>query len=127
MPAVSTTATSTIARREKRKNASRRSSGAPCQTSATIVARPPIHSDAPVMCTQSATSVSHDEPASRPSWPDTERPAVNAIEPTNAGTSNATRSVSHERKISARTTEKPSVMTMNAWPKRVCVIGDRSP
>ena len=79
------------------------------------------------MCTQSATSVSHDEPASTPSWPETESPAVRTIESTNAGTRSATRSVSHDRKISASTTANPSVMTMNAWPKRVCVIGDRSP
>ena len=43
-------------------NAGRRSSGAPVQSSTAIVPSAPIQSDAAEMCTQSAISVSHDEP-----------------------------------------------------------------
>ena len=87
VPAAITTATSTVASREKRQNATRRSDGAPNQTRPTSAASPPIQSDAAAMCTQSASSVFQDEPASAASWPESESPATRTVESTSAGTS----------------------------------------
>ena len=51
VPAVSSTATSTVASREKRRNAVRRSSGAPGHTTASSCTSPPTQSVAAVRCT----------------------------------------------------------------------------
>ena len=83
--------------REKLRNAARRSSGAPYQTSPTIVASPPIQIDAAAMCTQSAIAVFHDEPGSSASWPDHDSPPAKSSASTNAGKSSSLRSSSHER------------------------------
>jgi hypothetical protein len=49
VPAASTSAISTVAIREKFRNTGRRSWGAPYQTNPTIVASPPIQTDAAAM------------------------------------------------------------------------------
>ena len=108
-------------------NMLRRSCGAPNHASPAIVASPPIQSEAAAMCTQSAISVFHDEPASTASCPETESPPTKTSAIANAGTSGSTRSSSHDRKTSASTSANASVMTTNAWPNRVCAIGERSP
>ena len=92
-----------------------------------MVARPPIQSDAAPMCTQSASSVFHDEPGSTASWPETDKPPTNTSAITNAGTSGWTRSSNQARYTNASTSANASVIAMKARPNRVCAIGERSP
>src|SRR6266545_3391202 len=88
---------------------------------------PPIQRQAAERCAQSASSDFQEEPASAAEWPDSESPEANARPRTKAGHRNAARSVSQARKRSAATSAKPSVIAMNAVPKRVRAIGERSP
>src|SRR2546423_14052710 len=118
MPAQTRHATSTEARREKRRNAARRSSGAAGQTTATSWTSPPIQSVAAERWIQSASSESHDEPASAAEWPESERPDAKPSPSKNAGQRKSVRSGSHERESSAATNAKPSVIAMKASPKR---------
>ena len=89
---------------------------------------PPSQSDAAEMCTQSASSVHFDEPASTASWPDSESPetrraSLRARRRAAAATRAATRDRSRRRRRA-----NPSVIRMKASPKRVpWAIGVRSP
>ncbi len=116
-----------VARREKARNAPRRASGISGQTTSPSWTRPPIQRQAAERCAQSASSDFQEEPASAAEWPDSESPEANARPRTKAGHRNAARSVSQARKRSAATSAKPSVIAMNAVPKRVRAIGERSP
>ena len=122
------TTINTVARREKRRKAFRRSSGSSGQTTKASCTSPPTQSDAAARCAQSASCESHDDPASAAEWPESERPEANASESANAGQSSTVRSVSQARKTSALTSANPSVIATKAVPKRVPpAIGVRSP
>src|SRR2546423_15534614 len=101
MPAQTRHATSTEARREKRRNAARRSSGAAGHTTATSWTSPPIQSVAAERWIQSASSESHDDPASAAEWPESERPDAKPTPSGKAGQRKAVRSVSHPRESRA--------------------------
>ena len=70
VPAITSTATSPTAIREKRRKAVRRRSGASGQTTTASVSTPPTHSIAVTRCTQSATSPTSDAFGSVAWWPE---------------------------------------------------------
>ena len=127
MPAPSTSAISTVASCENRLNAARRSCGAPNHTSAASVASPPIHSDADAMCTQSASSVVHDDPAST-------RVVAREREPADEDDREHERgheerdAVEQPREVDEREHERePERHHDERRPNRVAAIGERSP
>src|SRR5919204_460751 len=99
-----------VARREKRRNASRRSSGASGQTTKAIWTRPPIQSEAAPRCAQSAKADSDDEPGPAAEWPESESPEAKPSASRKAGHKNARQSKSQPRNKRALTSANPSVI-----------------
>ncbi len=94
----------TVATREKRRNALRRSSFAVGQTTTASITSPPTQIDAAARWTKSASSESHDAPASTAECPERLSPDSNTSASTSAGQRSRIRSVSQARNTSAATT-----------------------
>src|SRR5262245_9613582 len=114
------------ARRAKRRNDSRRSSGDVGQTQAASITSPPAQRTAAERCTQAASAVNQDE--STAEWPERESPDSNTSARANAPHRNARFPNHQAMKSIAATQVKPSVIAMNACPNRVpLATGERSP
>src|ERR671924_588161 len=105
MPAPRSAATDSVASREKRRNASRRSSRASGQTHTASTTSPPTHRRAAERWIQSASSVAHELPGSAAWCPDSDSPEANPSASKKAGQSRTTRSRSHA-------SEEPAAPTM---------------